>query len=95
MSFEIRFTPESGITYTSVVTQLWERWGEKVVLKFEAKLKKTIKTLSTNPYLYAVIHEDLQLRKCVLHSNCSVIYRIYKKEVLIVTFWDNRQDPAF
>lgn len=94
MNFEIRFAPESGITYSAVVSQFQERWGEKVVLKFEAKVKKAVKTLASNPYLYAVIHEGLQLRKCVLHNNCSLLYRIHDKEVLIVAFWDNRQDPV-
>lgn len=95
MRFEIRFTPESGITYTAVVTQLQERWGEKIVLQFETKVKKSLRTISSNPYLYTVAHEALQLRKCILHKNCSMLYKIYDREVLIVAFWDNRQDPTF
>ena len=95
MTFEIRFTPESSITYLSVVTQLQERWGEKFVLRFEAKVKKSIKTISFNPYLYAVADEALQLRRCILHKNCSMLYRIYDEKVVIVVFWDNRQDPLF
>ncbi len=95
MNFEIRFAPESGTSYTAIVKQLHERWGEKVVLQFEAKVKKYVKIIATNPYLYTVIHDNMQLRKCVLHKNCSLLYRVYKKEVLIVAFWDNRQEPIF
>jgi hypothetical protein len=30
MSFEIRFAPESGVTYAAVIEQLDKRWGQKV-----------------------------------------------------------------
>jgi hypothetical protein len=93
MSFEVRFGPESGITFDAVVQQLHERWGEKTVLQFEAKVRKCIKTLTSNPYLYGIANQEMELRKCVLHKNCSILYKIYETEVLIVAFWDNRQQP--
>jgi plasmid stabilization system protein ParE len=93
MSFEVRFGPESGVTFDAVVKQLLERWGEKTVLQFEAKVRGCIKTLSSNPYLFAIANHEMELRKCVLHKNCSILYKVYETEVLIVAFWDNRQQP--
>lgn len=34
MIFEINFTPEAGETYDAVSSQLQERWGNKVVIRF-------------------------------------------------------------
>ncbi|MDQ8003214.1 MAG: hypothetical protein REI64_00365 [Pedobacter sp.] len=93
MSFEVRFGIEAGITYEAVVAQLNKRWGEKFVLKFEGKVKRCIKILTSNPYLYPVFYEELQLRKCIIHKNCSILYKIDEQIVLVVAFWDNRQDP--
>ncbi|MNJ97672.1 hypothetical protein D3C87_154250 [compost metagenome] len=92
MSFILKFGSKAGISYQSVTAQLYERWSEKVALSFEAKVKKHLRTLTENPYLYQVIDDELLLRKCVVHKNCSILYRIYDKDVLIVCFWDNRQE---
>jgi plasmid stabilization system protein ParE len=93
MSYEVRFGPESVITFDAIVQQLLERWGEKTVFQFEAKVTKCIKKLSSNPYLFASANREMDLRKCVLHKNCSILFKIYETEVLIVAFWDNRQQP--
>lgn len=95
MSFEIRFTPEAEDTYDSVVSQLLERWGEKFVGKFESRLEKILETLSHSPFLYPIVLESSQIRKCVLHKNCSLLYKVIDQYVVIVCFWDNRQDPIF
>jgi plasmid stabilization system protein ParE len=93
MSFEIRFTPEAEETYNAVVDQLRERWGERFVTKFEDKVLKCLDTLQSTPYIYPVAEENTEIRKCLLHKNCSMLYKIYDEDILIVCFWDNRQDP--
>ncbi|MFN0293202.1 type II toxin-antitoxin system RelE/ParE family toxin [Pedobacter helvus] len=92
MSFALKFGSQAGITYQAITAQLYERWSEKVVLSFEGKVKKYLKILIKSPYLYQIIDDELQLRKCVVHKNCSILYKIYEHDVLIVCFWDNRQD---
>ncbi len=92
MSFALKFGSQAGITYQAITAQLYERWSEKVVLNFEGKVKKYLKILIKSPYLYQIIDDELQLRKCVVHKNCSILYKIYEHDVLIVCFWDNRQD---
>lgn len=92
MSFTLKFGSQAGISYQAITAQLYERWSEKVVLSFEAKVKKCLKILSKNPYLYQIIDDELQLRKCVIHKNCSILYKIYEQDILVVCFWDNRQD---
>ena len=93
MNFELRFIPEAQETYDAVVTQLRDRWGEKFVLKFENKVAKAFKTILSTPYLYAVVEENTETRKCILHKNCSMLYRIQNDVILVICFWDNRQDP--
>ena len=95
MSFGIRFSPEAEETYNSVVTQLRQRWGDGVVAKFEAKLLSALEKIAENPFLYAVINDNLQVRRCTLHKNVSVMYKVYENQALIVCFWDNRQQPLF
>lgn len=93
MSFKIKFTPEAEETYESLIDQLRQRWGDRFVLKFETKVLKCLDTITTTPYLYPVAEENTGVRRCILHKNCSMLYNVYDSTILIVCFWDNRQDP--
>lgn len=93
MALPIRFSPESEETFEVVIHQLHERWGEKYVAKFKAKTTKSLNTIANNPYLYAVADPASDVRKCVLHNNCSVFYKIQDQYIMILYFWDNRQAP--
>ena len=86
---------KQGVTYQAIITQLYERWSEKTALKFEEKVKNCLYLISENPLLNPLADETLQLRKCIVHKNCSILYKVYEKEVLVVCFWDNRQEPMF
>ncbi len=37
--------------------------------------------------------ENTEVRKCILHKNCSMLYKVYDEIIVIICFWDNRQDP--
>jgi len=93
MSVRVIATPWAEETFTLLTNQLRQRWGDGFVTKFETKVEKCIRTIVMSPYIYPVIEENMELRKCVLHKNCSMLYRIVEEGVLIVCFWDNRQDP--
>ena len=93
MSFEIKFTPEAEETYDAVVAQLRQRWGDRFVINFETRVIKSLHTIIKTPYLYPVADGHTEVRKCVLHKNCSLLYKIYDNTILVVCFWDNRQEP--
>jgi len=95
MQYTIRFTPEAEDTYDSLSSQLMERWGERFVLKFEGRVSKALDTLSKTPFLYPVAIEEPQIRKCIVHSNCSILYKVDGRIVTVICFWDNRQEPLF
>ncbi len=95
MNFEVKFTPEAEETYDAVVTQLFDRWGEAFVKKFEARVSKAINIISSTPQMYPVIEDNTKIRRCVLHKNCSMLYKVSDRVVVVVCFWDNRQEPIF
>lgn len=92
MSYTVKFTPEAGETFDALSAQLLNRWGEQFVRKFEDRVSGTIETLSQMPFLYPIVLEELQVRKCVLHKNYSFFYKIINHTV-VVCFLGNRQDP--
>lgn len=90
---DIRFTPEAESTYRAITDQLQSRWGEKIVSKFEVKVNKVLNQISISPTIYPILLENHELRRCVLHKNCSMFYKVYDNYILVVWFWDNRQQP--
>lgn len=95
MIFEIKFTPEAEQTFDSVSEQINSRWGAKVLVDFENKMLKSISIISKNPLIHPIIFKQSEIRSCVLHKNCSMLYRVVENVVEIICFWDNRQEPMF
>jgi len=95
MSYTLRFTPEAEDTYDALSLQLQQRWGIHFVQKFEDRVSKALTTLSITPFLYPVIVKETRVRKCIIHKNCSLLYKVNGQTVTIICFWDNRQEPMF
>lgn len=93
MALPVRFSPESEETFEVVINQLKKRWGNSFVAKFKVKVGKSLKAISRNPYLYASADEQREVRKCVLHGNCSMFYKVGSDYIMVLYFWDNRQEP--
>ena len=66
MSFQLSFSPESEDTNEAVVNQLRERWGERFVARFEMKVESSIMLIERTPFIYPVIDQNTELRRCVL-----------------------------
>ena len=93
MIFEIKFTPKAEQTFDAVAEQINLNWGEKVLIDFEEKMLKSLSLISRNPLIYPIIFKSAEVRRCVLHKNCSMLYRVMGSSVEIICFWDNRQEP--
>ena len=60
MTYELRFTAKAEETYEALSVQLQRRWGNRFVVKLEAKIVKCINTIALSPYLYPIAEEPLQ-----------------------------------
>ena len=76
MNVVVKFSPRAEETYDAIAAQLRQRWGEKFVVKFEAKIRKSLNVISASPYTYPIIEENTEVRRCVLHktARCFIKY---------------------
>lgn len=95
MSYILRFTPEAEDTYDALSLQLLQRWGTRFVQKFEDRISKALDTIGATSFLYPIVVKETQVRKCIIHKNCSLLYKVEGQTVTIICFWDNRQEPMF
>ena len=66
--------------------------------RIRAKIKETFSKLSSYPKTGKERSEDKEVWQIIVLSHFSLFYRIYEvkedlTEIVIVTFWDNRNDP--
>jgi len=93
--YSIKFTKEAEDTFDSITSQLNERFSTKTVLKFQEELEKVLKNISLSPLIFPIVDERTEVRKCVIHKQCSMFYRVYEEEIIVICFWDNRQSSIW
>ena len=93
MTFEIVITKKAQATFNAIRSQIFNKWGEKGVMKFEQRTVKVFEVISQYPLLYQEIEYDKSIRKAHIHKNCSLFYHIRDEKIVVAFFWDNRQDP--
>ena len=90
---QVYWTDTAKETYLYVLEYLDEFWGQKHVYKFIENTEKVLLLICRYPELYEPVDGYANLRKAILHKNCSFLYRITDNAIEVLVFWDNRQEP--
>jgi plasmid stabilization system protein ParE len=93
VSLRFVFSKEALETYAAIQLQLFDRFGDKILKKFEQKTVKTLDLILISPLMFKAVAENPNLRKGIIHQNCSVYYEIKPNFIEVLFFWDNRQEP--
>jgi plasmid stabilization system protein ParE len=90
----MKWTPKALESFEAIALQLVDRWSIETAISFDNKVEIAISQLKTNPKIFQVSKKS-KLRKCVIHKNVSLIYRINKNTVELIVFIDNRDEHGF
>ena len=90
----IIWSNEAKITYEQIIDDLIAKWNLEIVLLFESKTNKLLDNLKFNNKLCPKSSYK-NLRKCVINKNVSLIYKLNKRNIEIVTFIFNRDNHGF
>jgi plasmid stabilization system protein ParE len=94
MSLEVQWSEEAEFTFDHIVSFIEDHWSTSSSDKFIIKVKKLLITISNQPFLFPESGIE-NVRKAVITKQTSVFYEIYPDKIMLVFFWDNRQDPLF
>ena len=84
--FEVVFSKKANETFGLIQLQLLERWGTASVIKFEQRTMLVIETIINLPFIYQSIETDSNVRKAIIHKNCSLFYRLMVKKLFFFSF---------
>ena len=92
MKTRIRWTPKSVDTFEEIIFFLHEQWTEEIVEQFVEDIFSTIDIISKFPLMFKTI-QDTSIRKGLINKHVSLYYKIHKKDIELLYFWDNRKNP--
>jgi plasmid stabilization system protein ParE len=90
---EIIWSKNAQLTFNSIVNYLEHNFGVVPTKKFIAKTDSRIKSIAHFPEIYRAVSLKHSVRKAVVTKQCSFYYEINSNTIVILYFWDNRQEP--
>ncbi len=95
MAYKIIWSAEARQTYFSIIDYLHTEWSDKEIVNFVNRVNYKLDLLVTQPNLGATHKRKYNIHKTVIHKHTSLVYHVkpIKKEIVLLTFWDGRQNP--
>jgi plasmid stabilization system protein ParE len=93
MSVPIEWTKEADETFEIIVELLDSVWGTKETTKFIKRVNQLLFTIREQPFIFKFSEINLDIKKALISKQTSFFYKIEKDRIIILYFWDNRQEP--
>lgn len=95
MTMIITWTPRAKSDFNKVLEYLHENWSVKEVDHFINEIDGVLKGIANNPQMFIESIKQKSVYKAFVTKHNSLFYKVKprKKEIILLTFWDNRQDP--
>ena len=90
----IIWSDEARTTYNTTIDNLIDNWKIEIVLDFEERTNSLLDHIKKYKKFCPPSKKE-KLRKCVIHKNASLIYKINKSNIELVTFINNRTSHSF
>lgn len=93
MALEIYWTKKADKSFSGIVDYLESKWGEKSVIIFIRKTYLMLDLLSEFPEIGTIEFKSLNIRGLLLVRQIRLFYQIRDKKIILLNFYDNRQNP--
>lgn len=91
---QIHLTKRAVKKFNLIKEYIKKEWGDKVLSAFEQKTKDFLDLLKDFPKMGSVEVGEKQIRGILLTKHTKIFYRIKENRIIILTFFDLRQDPS-
>ena len=89
------YTPKAKETLQLVYEFLIENWGEKSAENFLNKSDELINKIAHQPLMFKATVIDFSVRIATITKQISLFYEVKDDIIVLLFFYDNRQDPMF
>jgi plasmid stabilization system protein ParE len=92
MPNKIIWTEEAEDDYSSNIDYLMEKWSVSDAREFINNTETVIRIIKNMPEAFPVT-DYKKARRALVCRQINLFYRVYKSEIVLLRFWDNRQNP--
>ena len=89
----VKWSKNASKKFSNICSYLEGKWGEQVSKTFIRKTFDLLEILKDYPELGTIENKEKQIRGFVLVKQVSVFYRIKGNTIILLNFYDNRQNP--
>lgn len=95
MAIVIKWSDEAKKTFDDNIQYLIREWTDNEIANFIKATDLKILNIELNPKIYRRSEKNPSIRKAGINKNVTLFYKHFpsKKEVVLLTFWNNRQNP--
>ena len=93
MALTIYWSKKADEKFDQVIKYLVDEWGENVTRAFVRKVYDFLDILSEFPEIGTVENIERKIRGFVIVKQLTVFYKIQKEKIVLLDFFDNRQNP--
>jgi plasmid stabilization system protein ParE len=96
MAVIIKWSDEAQSTFDNNIDYLMREWSEREIINFIKQTDIKLLNIKSNPKIYRSSEKYPEVRKTSINKHVTLFYRYFpiKKEVILLTFWYNKQDPG-
>lgn len=91
----VRYTEAARLTLIAIYNFVDHKFGRKSADKFQLKANKTVNLIAQQPLMFKASEFDEHVRVGFITKQCSLFYHVTDSEIILLYFWDNRQEPLF
>ena len=93
MALEIVWSKRASLKFDQINTYLIEEWGEQSAKQFIGKVFTFLEILSEFPEIGSIENKEKRIRGFTVFKQVNVFYRIKNDKIILLVFFDNRQNP--
>jgi plasmid stabilization system protein ParE len=93
MALEILWSKRADKRFDNIIEYLEDEWGEHTTSLFVKKVYDFLDILCEFPEIGTIENKELNIRGFVIVKQLTIFYQIRKDKIIILNFYDNRQNP--
>ncbi len=93
MALIIVWSKRADKKFDKIIAYLQNEWGKNATSSFVKKVYDFLDILSEFPEIGTIEHNGRKIRGFTLVKQVNIFYKISGNKIIILNFFDNRQDP--
>ncbi len=94
MALEVFWSKRADKKFDNILDYLMLEWGERVTNSFVTEVYNFLDILSEYPNIGTIEDKEKGIRAFTIVKQVNIFYKIYNNKIVILNFFDNRQDPT-